>query len=367
VAERLLIVGASGRAAAASALRAGFVPAVVDLFADEDTQAIAPVLACGLADYPHGFIPLARQFPPGPWLYTGGLENHPDVLRILQQDRPLLGIGPEFLHRHRSPQAFHDLLQSAGVRVPALASPGQPRHGSWLVKSASAGGFGTRFATPRDWHSLPPDAVLQEFVPGVPMSAVFFSRPGEATLFGTTRQLIGEPWLHAPAFRYAGNLVENLPTPAQDELRELAQLLTTRCHLVGIWGLDFLWHDGLAWYLELNPRYVASAEVLELATGVSAVRGHVTACRGEPLPVLPPPMFCVGKAIYYAAADRTVPRLPRSECFADRPAPGSMIPAGQPILTILSSGDSLAECDKSLHQAAEELDRVFDFPTFLPE
>ena len=56
-AERtLLIVGASGRAAATSAIRAGWRPFVIDLFADEDTSRLCSVLQCPLDGYPHGFI-----------------------------------------------------------------------------------------------------------------------------------------------------------------------------------------------------------------------------------------------------------------------------------------------------------------------
>ncbi|MBL8864784.1 MAG: ATP-dependent carboligase, partial [Planctomycetia bacterium] len=75
--ERLLIVGASGRAAAASARRTGFEPFVLDLFADADTERLATVWKLPFDQYPHGFVELAKRVPPMPWMYTGGLENYP--------------------------------------------------------------------------------------------------------------------------------------------------------------------------------------------------------------------------------------------------------------------------------------------------
>ena len=52
VSERIAIVGASVRAAAASAVRAGFSVAAADLFADEDLREIAD--ATRIRDYPDG-------------------------------------------------------------------------------------------------------------------------------------------------------------------------------------------------------------------------------------------------------------------------------------------------------------------------
>src|SRR5215813_1264313 len=89
--EHLLIFGASARAAAFSALRAGLRPWCADLFADTDLRACCPALALDPGSYPQGFVQAARQGPPGPWLYTGGLENRPDLVRRLARQRPLWG------------------------------------------------------------------------------------------------------------------------------------------------------------------------------------------------------------------------------------------------------------------------------------
>jgi uncharacterized protein len=135
----LLIIGASGRAAAASALRAGLSPFVIDLFADADTVRLCPTLKCDLADYPHGFIELAKQAPPGPWMYTGGLENYPDVIAVISEARPLWGNGPEKLAEVRDP--FRpDPRRGPGDRPPAgrqaVAAKAAPRCGRrWHQRS----------------------------------------------------------------------------------------------------------------------------------------------------------------------------------------------------------------------------------------
>src|SRR5262245_17508064 len=89
----LLIFGASARAAAFSALRAGLRPWCADLFADADLQARCPALAVPGADYPGAFANLLDTAPDGPWMYCGALENHDDLVHAMSRRRKLWGNG----------------------------------------------------------------------------------------------------------------------------------------------------------------------------------------------------------------------------------------------------------------------------------
>ena len=76
--QPLLIIGASARAAACSAMRAGFAPLAGDLFGDIDLSRACP--ARRVQNYPQGLVAAAAACSPAAWLYTGGLENHPDLV-----------------------------------------------------------------------------------------------------------------------------------------------------------------------------------------------------------------------------------------------------------------------------------------------
>src|SRR5262245_27667709 len=146
MAERILIVGASGRAAAASALRAGFEPFVIDLFADADTVRLSPTLKCDPADYPRGFVELAKQAPPGRWMYTGGLENYPDVLAAISETRPLWGNGLDVLKLVRDPWILDSLPKHVVGFAEVAARRGDTAPWGWVRKPlAGAGGGGVRF------------------------------------------------------------------------------------------------------------------------------------------------------------------------------------------------------------------------------
>ncbi len=355
------VVGASGRAAAHSLARAGFAAWAVDLFADRDLRRVAPCVACPWDDYPAALPRLASQFPPGPVLYTGGLENHPDVVAELAASRELWGNPPAVLEVVRDPHRLFPLLARCGFEVPAVVPAGEPcpAAGRWLRKPLrSAGGLGIRPATPDEPPS--PNHYFQEFVEGPSLSAAY----GGTTLLGVTEQLVGEPWLHAKPFGYCGSVgpVE----PPADVFRPSPGLPFRE-----LWNIDFVLRAGRAVPVELNPRYTASVEVLEHLVGEALL----PRLRGE-AGVPRPQVRAVGKAIYYAPRDLTFPesgpwdadlagpfdpwRLP---AFADIPDPGAAVPAGSPVLTLLVAGSSPADCRDRLQSRAAELDRLLAGPT----
>src|SRR5206468_6904268 len=92
--QNLLILGASTRAAAFSALRAGLAPRCADYFADRDLAATCPVERVDSEEGAEGLERAARQLPGNAWIFTGPLENHPDLVERLSQTIPLLGTGP---------------------------------------------------------------------------------------------------------------------------------------------------------------------------------------------------------------------------------------------------------------------------------
>ena len=120
--QPLAIVGASTRSAAASALRAGFQPLAADLFADADLRRIAT--ATRIRPYPEGLLDWLRAIEPAAWMYTGALENYPDLVDQMAWIAPLLGNPGDVLTRVRSPWELAAALQRAGLLFPETrASP----------------------------------------------------------------------------------------------------------------------------------------------------------------------------------------------------------------------------------------------------
>ncbi len=362
------VVGASARAAVHSLARAGYSAWAVDQFGDRDLKRVAACAVCPYDRYPDALPELAAQFPPGPVLYTGGLENHPHIVAELARSRDLWGNPPNVLARVRDPFRLSRMLLNAGYPTPHLVAQEEPcpSEGRYLRKPLrSGGGLGVRFSEPNEPASS--DQIFQEFVCGPLLSAQFVND----RLVGVTEQLVGESSLHAKPFAYCGNVG---PVPFPAAVAWIGNLLC-ETGLRGVWGADFVLRDGQPFVLEVNPRYTAAMEVLEHATGarpLSVANKRRWDEDGYGLPPIKADNATIGKAIYYAPHAITFPhsgpwdadlagafdpwRLPT---FADIPEAGSAIQAGWPVLTFFATGSTPAEVRERLQSRAAELDRLF--------
>jgi predicted ATP-grasp superfamily ATP-dependent carboligase len=367
ITEHLLIFGASTRAAAFSAMRAGWRPWCVDLFADRDLQ-----LACGVrrlqGKYPQALLEAMKAAPPAAWMYTGGLENWPELIEQMAGQRPLLGTGAEGLRRSRDPFFVHHLFTTAGLPVPAvrrdLHDVSVPER--WLRKPLrGAGGVGIQVCHSSMQGRGGPRHYFQELIAGMPTAALYLANEQQCTLLGLTQQLVGVAWLHAGPFHYCGSIGPlHMSASLLSAVEHLGRVLITACNLNGVFGVDGILHDGAFWPVEINPRYTASVEVLEHA-GAAPVLGPSP--RRHPLP--PPVSTCVGKAILFALRDLRFPAegpwlsalssAPTLELlsFADVPSPGELIAAGRPVLSFFTRGESPVACEEQLRQIAAGLDQ----------
>ncbi len=126
----LVIVGASIRAAAFSALRAGFQPAGADLFADQDLVSSVPVLK--VTDYPGQLSGALEKWPGTDWLYTGALENHPGLVGQMENQGRLLGNSQAVLERLARPLDLHKVLTGAGLSCPRMVLDSPDDRQGWL-------------------------------------------------------------------------------------------------------------------------------------------------------------------------------------------------------------------------------------------
>ena len=227
----LLILGASARAAAYSALRAGSTPIAIDRFADRDLSFHATTLRIPADDYPEGLVQIAAATAACPWIYTGALENRPDLIGRLSQMRPLWGNGPEVLRAVRSAdRALAESLRSAGLPAveSTLDASAVPRDGSWLRKPlASAGGYGIVPFGPSS--PLLRASYYQRQIDGESLSAVFVGTRTGASLLGLTRQLLGRP---ASPFAYRGSIAPGLVSVGiLTRIQDIGEFVARRFHI----------------------------------------------------------------------------------------------------------------------------------------
>jgi len=367
---RVLLAGVSMRAAAASAVRAGFDVAVVDAFGDLDLPSAASRLTP--PGGPAGFtvpaaLRAARTVRCDAVAYGPAFEHCPRGVSALARGRELFGNAPDVLRRIRQPSTLFSALERRGFPVPRTLAPGA-HHGAaagrWLQKPLrSGGGHGIQ-----PWIGEPlPSAhwYLQEHLDGVAGSIVFAAAAGGVQPLLVSRQLAGDHAFGATGSRYCGSIASSTGDLFGDGdavvtcAAALARAVTGEFGLVGVNGLDFIARDGVAWALEVNPRWCASMELIERAGGPSVFAAHVAACTGARLSEAPVPWpGAVGKAIVFARAARvagdTHPWI-EDDDIADIPVPGVRIPAGGPICTVFAEAESAAACYTALVCRAERV------------
>src|SRR5262249_38526925 len=146
--------------------------------------------------------------------------------------------------RVRCPVYLHSQLRFHGLPYPRISAT-VPKEGRWLWKPlASAGGHGIRFAETGETapSRLGPSCYLQEFLDGDSYAAIFLGHGATAHLLGITRQLIGEPWLHALPFSYCGSIGPvDLPS-VRPALERIGAALARDFAMDGLFGVDFILH-----------------------------------------------------------------------------------------------------------------------------
>lgn len=411
----LLVVGASGRFVAQSAARAGFQVDVIDLFADQDTRLATvnsrPKITASKPAPDEGFAESCRQMSdlpiavtarlkerPACLLFTGGMENHAAFLAQMPQQSRRYLLPVEAYQRCRDIRRVRKVCVENTILFPktrfdapvAAESEGGNR---WLVKQPnSAGGYGVSYWDPALWDSAlgRPESLhcyYQQFRNGCPVGATFVAvRGGDgvtADLLGVCESLNGMPNDSQRGcdgdrenFRYHGSFGPlDLGSPLVGKIQRAGQIIAAEFELCGVFGIDFIIDAGDVWLLEVNPRFPASAELIEryrLQRGrkFSIAQTHLDAFSGiRPQPhdhdqttakrlfasriVVRPienarPRRWITTPHISAAIENLNRSADNSPAITDLPPTGTEIMPNQPVVTVHCSATDRGELMKNL-------------------
>lgn len=368
---RLVLLGVSVRALAqpVRGSRGGVVG--VDFFGDRDREGSVKTLALGrdlgLPPSARGLAAAARRLCAEAVVYCANLENHPEVVAGMARRCDVAGNGAAVLRAVRDPRRLRKVCREEGLAYPVTLLPGEeggadPRDG-WLVKRVrSGGGHGVRRW---DGGCLAPGTVLQREVEGTPASVAFAADGRDCRVFGFSEQLIGRAALGAAGHAWCGSLLPFATGgEAEDVLSQatlLARRLTSRFALRGVNGADVIVSRDergrpSVWLVEVNPRYSASMELVQWASGLDVLALHLDACAGRLPDVAAPaqPSGFFGKGVVYARGPVTVPCTDgwRDLGRRDVPHEGERVGRGHPVCTVLVRGATHDECLRLIERRA---------------
>lgn len=371
---KILLVGVSARAMAASAVRSGYDVVALDAFGDLDLQALCNGYSLRRdfhqAYSAKGLYQASQKLQFEGVAYTANFENYPKLVEAFSQQKQLLGNPPDVLKRVRNWAKLFEVLNKAGFCTPetwySLNGRQPDPQRNWLQKPRRGGG-GQHVQVWKNGQSIGRGMLLQEQIEGQVCSAQFVANGKEAVVLGLTEQLIGRPEFGAQGFMYCGNI---LPLPEKseaaailDQARQIINLLTREFELVGVNGMDFILSKGEIYPIEINPRFTAAMELVESAYGLPVFDLHIKALTQGELPEFhlekakQPTMKYYAKTILYAKKDGRAPNtnvwIRRG--YRDVPHPGERLVLGKPICTILASADTPADCLPDLTNQAEAI------------
>ncbi|MBV8567798.1 MAG: ATP-grasp domain-containing protein [Methylobacteriaceae bacterium] len=353
----VLITALSGRALAASARRAGYLPLVVDFFGDDDTRAFASDLVRLDGGVERRFERralmaaldrLAGSRPVAGVVYGAGFEDRPAIIDAIARRWRVIGNGAHTIARLKDPCAFAALCRDCGIAHPEISPepPGQPR--SWI--SRRRGGAGGGHIRAVDGSARDGGTYYQRKVAGRTISALFIADGRNSRVIGFSEQWVapgaGQPYRYGGAVRPAA-----LDPASATSIAEAIERVVARAGLVGLNSADFIISREHSWLLEINPRPGATLDLFEPQESEAGTlfAAHLAACDGELHPV------CVDSAgraaaIVYAEHDiRRVPVIDWPDWAADRQPAGSFVARGEPFCTVVADAPDAAQASRLVH------------------
>lgn len=345
--KRILVAGFSTRHVVMSAYRAGYEVCAVDHFCDADLR--NHTLACmsfdELSDLPVRIREMCETYAIDGIIPTSGAETLCDL------PAPILGTDARIAARFLDKGFIQDWFCGLNIPVPPLAESGE--FSAMLKPRSGSGGWrNTVVSTPDDitsWMEAFPGEpfLLQRIVQGIPASVCCVAGGGRARAIAVNRQILrGEGQYR---FGFAGSLTP-FHHPMQDAMISYAERAAAASGCRGILGIDFMVSDDAVYAIELNPRFVATLDTIEAATGVNLVDLHLSACQGILPDTMPVPQQYALRRILFADrhCEITHDLSFLSPQVADIPVPPAVFDEGSAVISVYGSGQDLASAQEAL-------------------
>jgi predicted ATP-grasp superfamily ATP-dependent carboligase len=389
----IAVVGFSARAAAQSAKRQGFEVVAVDLCADRDL--LVECRAHYRLDDLNWPDLLNSDYPNATLLLTGGMEHRSTWVERCHSQFVRAGATGTQLRSMRNLANWEKWAASSELGWPRTISAenlvsisiDSMRSSKWLIKNLeSGGGTGT---TDFEGQGLPQNLdriYLQQRMLGETIGVTFLSSQVSSTFIGAMATWPPESNAIEKRYLYRGSYG---PIPLSktniDKLQRFAAVAGRESGLLGVWQADFLLHEGELTLLEINPRWSASMDLLDITLEMrlvekhdASVRGMMTSSAMEQLASraweesLSSPERMLGKLIVYADQSCIISSAQSefwwskrwnmdllcelNRCrFADIPTVGTSIPAGGPILSVMATGSASESILLALESAGSEV------------
>ena len=257
---------------------------------------------------------------------------------------------------------IQNFFESNNIPVPKRAEEGF--YPAMIKPCIGAGGWRNKKVTcisdEKEWTDMWPDAsyVRQHIAGGVPCSVSCISNGKDAKAVSFNEQFIrggdGEK-----AYGFAGAITP-FSHPLEEEIIKTAEKAAALSRCLGSVGVDFMAGTDEFYAIEINPRFQATMDIVEMSYGLNLFSAHVAGCRG----ILPSgyerkaKQFTARKVVF-AKRDLLVSDdlSHLHPLIADIPWPGTLIEEGNAVLSVYGTGSTRESALQSLDKTIKDIGR----------
>lgn len=321
---------------AQAAKNANFIPLVVDLFADQDTQDIAEKVIqlkdLSLSSLRPEVLSLQAEYTIQVVVYGSGLEDEIESLIWLESQYQIYGNSAAVNASYCDNKRLFQHLDQLNIPYPKVSFVVPDKISNYLKKSSkSSGGQGVAFNT----DALNTDEYYQQYQKGESGSVLFLAAKQGIQIIGFHRQ-----WtVSAKDFSFAGIIKQNiLPAKQAHQVAVWLNELVKIYDFKGLGSLDFIWDGKQCYFLEINCRPPAS---MMLYPELDLLSTHIS--EEFVLENLDPTIK--GLQVIYAVENCLIEMPKWPKWSFDRPKNTTRIQSGQPICSIMADGKSVLQVE----------------------
>lgn len=217
------------------------------------------------------------------------------------------------------------------------------------------------------------DLILQEYIEGISISSSLLSTKNEVKSIIISRMLTETDFGLEKKFKYCGNIVpfnnisfdnnlllkQNDYNISENTINNISENLIAKFNLIGSNGIDMILNkklDSEPWIIEINPRLQGTYECVEELLNINLLEGHLKACEGEliEIPKVPKNYYSIKRVLY--SKDRIfVGDISNINYVYDIPYKGVIIEKDEPLITIKTPRDKIANCEKIIENTIEKV------------
>jgi len=365
----ILIVSFNARPLAQFAKELGLEAAIVDFWGDQDIFALSnkvytvfnPELKsyAAFSDQKRNeelLVELALQVLSrekiDSILIGSGLDDRPDLWARLNSMAPILGNSPDCIRRVRDLLEVHKKLQENQIQFPQTypclrlkAYQSTIKFPCVIKPIKTLGGLGIRLIQNQtefdDFLNKNADFLdkffIQEYITGENISTTVVGNTLDYKVLSINKQLIGIKQLGTEMpFKYCGNVVPyDCPLQTAKKIQDVTIKIARLFGLTGIFGIDFVLKGTIPYFMEINPRFPGTIELLYLLSHLNAIQLQINAVKGILPKVMEKPYGYAMKCVLFAKKQLITPQLKGTPHLSDIPPPNFFLNKEDPIGTLL--------------------------------